>query len=587
MQFSAALQRGPRRGGGFSAGLPPTSGQRPGSAHPTLQHQPAGGPSRPSLSGNQSQAATAGAALSLPSTLAVALGALSPPAGGLLAQLTPTHGSLALPTPPPPGAAGLAGLLPLAASMGLQPSQLGSMAAALLQAQSSVLGTQQQHTPQGQQASEQQLAAAGKAAQGGQQGATAGSPPGVMPPPPPLQVLQQAEALQSMAAMLQAQASAIMNGTPSATPPAGVGQQPQQQSPGGAAATPACNLLPSAAAAAPPQEQHAPASLGNEAGQAQPAASLGAASVQSLPSLVGASAIQGHPLPPPTAHRAGRTPLPLQSFGGTPGALAGAVAAPPTVQSGAFPPPGPTLAAATPAQVAAAVSEMQGSAIQPAAAALVHPAAQRAEQPAAGSGLDAPAAAVASPLQQAASAVLGTAGPFSRSSDLDQVAEAERRRHAGDPPQPQAATIQELPTADVAAASQGGGMDGRGGTPGPPLPPAMPQDAAMLGGNSAFGDAVEPGAGATLPVPGCASLAAPSPAGRHLCWPLPLFPLPAPSRRCAIVRLRACRRSIAPVSRPAVPQMTKSRWRWSSRRLAGWRGRSSPPRTAPPRSWPR
>lgn len=225
--------------------------------------------------------------------------------------------------------------------------------------------------------------------------------------------------------------------------------------------------------------------------------------MQSLPSLVGASAIQGHPLPPPAAYRTGgaATPAPLQSFGGTPGPLAAAPAAPPTVQSGAFPAPGPL--AATPLHLPASVSEMQGSAIQPPLAALMQPTAQHVEQPAAGSGLDAIAAALAAPQQQAASAVFGSghaAGsprPFSPSSDLDPAAaEAGRRRYAGAPPQPQAATIQELPTADVAAASQGDGMDDGRATPGPPLPPAMPQEAAMLGGNSAFGDAMDLGAGA-------------------------------------------------------------------------------------------
>ncbi|KAL4424424.1 hypothetical protein ABPG77_005667 [Micractinium sp. CCAP 211/92] len=512
-----ALQRGQRRGGGLSAGLPPTSGQRPGSGHIHFP-QPAAaaaGPSRPSLSGTQSHAAAAAApALSLPSTMAVALGALSPPGGALLAQLTPTHGTLALPTPPPPAAAGLAGLFPLAASIGLQPSQLGSMAAALLQAQSSALGTQQQHSAQVQQPSGQQPAAAGKAAPDPRASA-GGAPVNGMPPPPPappLQVLQQAEALQSMAAMLQAQASAIMNGTPPAAPPAGgvLQQQGQGQaadlaavSPAGGAVSPAAAA---AAAAAPSSGQHqqqgAAAPLASEAGHPQPAASLGAASVQSLPSLVGASAIQGHPLPPPTAYRTGgaTTPPPLQSFGGTPGPYAAAAAAPLTVESGAFPAPRP-LAAATPHQMAAAVSDVQGSAIQPALAAQAQPAAQQAEQPAAGSGLDATAEAMAAPQQQAASAVLGSghaAGsprPFSRSFDLDPAAaEAERRRYAGEPPQPQAATIQELPTADVAAASQGGGTDGGRATPGPPLPPARPQEAAMLGGNSAFGDAMELGA---------------------------------------------------------------------------------------------
>ncbi|KAI7838466.1 hypothetical protein COHA_007729 [Chlorella ohadii] len=335
-EFSGPLpQLRVQRRGAFSAGLPPASGQRPS------QQQPLG-PSRPSLSAGQSHAA----GLSLPSTMAVALGALSPPGGpgGLLGQVTPPAGGLGLQAGQPPGSAGMASLLPLAASMGVPASQLGSMAAALLQAQSSVLGAQQAQHPAGQGGATQQV----QQQQQQQQ---------LLPPPP----------LHKPAAQ-QAQ------------------QQQQQQK---AAATPA-----------------------------------------------------GTPMLHPTA---------------------------------------------------TAVSEIRGSPVQPAAGV------QQQQQAEVAAAQPAPAeqqADLAAPQQQAASAVQGSgngAGSprrplVSPSPDPDQLAaEEERRRHEGDPPRPQAAVIVELPTADVAAASQGGGLPGG-------LPFAEPPEAAMLGGNSTFADAMELGA---------------------------------------------------------------------------------------------
>lgn len=402
--------------------------------------------------------------------MAVVQGVFSPP-GGLAQQLAPHgHGGLSLPTPQPPAygcSPGVGGLLPLAVSMGLPASHLGSMAAALLQAQSSVLGTQQQQQQQHQQSEQaaqqqqqqlQQLQAAQQqvaqaAHQAGQQAATSQT---AMPPPAPL---QQAEALQNMAAMLQAQASAIVSGSPCL--------QEQQEG----------------------EQQAAPGSGG-------------ATSAQSLPSLVGASAIQGHPLPPPFYGGAGATtPAPLQSFGG--GTPVAGGAAPPTVGSGAFAGPRRLQAAAMaatplPHPTATAVSEIHGSAVQPAAAALL------AQQAALEQGGGEPAAAgdLAALMQQATSAVLGSGhagghgghvSPRQRqrtSPHMDPqqaAAEEERRRHAGDLPQPQAAVIVELATADVA--SQGGGAGG----PGCGLLPAEPQEAAMLGGNSTFGEAMEVG----------------------------------------------------------------------------------------------
>ena len=383
--------------------------------------------------------------------------------------------ALGLPTPSPPGGAGMASLLPLAASMGVPPSQLGGMAAALLQAQSSVLGAQPlQHQPaQGgavqQQQQQQQLPPPPQQKpltphyleqQQQQQAAVDVTASQSMPPPAPLQALPQAEALQSMAAMLQAQASAIVGSGPALPPAAqqeGMQQQPQGAAQGG---------------------------------------SGGAASAQSLPSLVGASAIQGHPLPPPFHAAAAATPLALQSFGGGAPAAAGG-AAPPTVHSGAFMAPGPLAApAGTPLlhPTATAVSEIQGSALPPVAGAVQQPLEAAAQPAVAGQPPE-----LAAPLQQATSAVLGSGNGrggsprrqlVSPSPDPEQLAaEEERRRHAGDPPQPQAAVIVELPTADVAAASQGGGRPGG-------LPAAEPQEAAMLGGNSTFADAMELGAGA-------------------------------------------------------------------------------------------
>ena len=458
----------PRRGA-FSAGLPPASGQRPS------QQQPLG-PSRPSLSAGQSYAA----GMSLPSTMAVALGALSPPGGpgALLGQLTPPASGLGLQGTHPPGSAGMASLLPLAASMGVPASQLGSMAAALLQAQSSALGAQQaqQQAGQGggpqqaqlqQQQQQQQLpppphhkpvAQQQQQQQQMQQPGAAASQS--MPPPAPLQAMGQAEALQSVAAMLQAQTSAILGSGPALAP---IGQQEGGQ-----------------------LQQQVPAQGG----------SGGAASAQSLPSLVGASAIQGHPLPPPFHLGAAATPAPLQSFGGgTPAAAGGA--APATVHSGPFLAPGPLAApAGTPLlhPTATAVSEIRGSPELPAEG----PPQQQAEAAAANPVAPEQLPDLAAPLQQAASAVQGSGNGggsprrplVSPSPDPEQLAaEEERRRHAGDPPQPQAAIIVELPTADVAAASQGGGLPGG-------LPPAEPQEAAMLGGNSTFADAMDVGAGA-------------------------------------------------------------------------------------------
>ncbi len=470
-QFSGPLpQLRVQRRGAFSAGLPPASGQRPS------QQQPLG-PSRPSLSAGQSHAA----GLSLPSTMAVALGALSPPGGpgGLLGQVTPPTGGLGLQAGQPPGSAGMASLLPLAASMGVPASQLGSMAAALLQAQSSVLGAQQAQQPAGQggatqqvqqQQQQQQLLpppplhkpAAQQAQQQQQQQKAAASQS--MPPPAPLQALQQADALQSVVAMLQAQTSAIIGSGPALLPGGQQeGAQQQQQ-----------------------QQQQGPAQGG----------SGGAASAQSLPSLVGASAIQGHPLPPPFHAAAAVTPAPLQSFGGGTPAQAGG-AAPATMHSGPFLAPGPLAApAGTPMlhPTATAVSEIRGSPVQPATGV------QQQQQAEVAAAQPAPAeqqADLAAPQQQAASAVQGSgngAGSprrplVSPSPDPDQLAaEEERRRHEGDSPRPQAAVIVELPTADVAAASQGGGLPGG-------LPFAEPQEAAMLGGNSTFADAMELGAG--------------------------------------------------------------------------------------------
>ena len=362
-QFSgiAPQPRVPRRAAPFSAGaagLPPTSGQRPGQhQHQLYQQQAAAaGPSRPSLSGTQSHAATPGGPL--PSTLAVALGALSPPGHiGVVGQLTPQHGGFAVPSPQLPAssaAAGIGGLLPPGPSMGLPPSLLGGIAAPVLQGQSSMLGAQQQQQqPWGQVQPPQPQAPPPSPLQPPQhasQQATAATPF----PAQPLQALQHAETLQGLSAaalMLQAQASGIISAAPAA-PTAQQHQQPKQQ-PGlqmqhGGPSPTSGMTTPAAAGLQQQQQQQQQGAPGtSEAGQAQAqaAASQGAASAQSLPSLVGASAIQGHTLPPPF-HGAAATPVPLQSFGGTPAAGAAAAAAPATVHCGAFAAPGPLAAAA-------------------------------------------------------------------------------------------------------------------------------------------------------------------------------------------------------------------------------------------------
>jgi hypothetical protein len=165
---------------------------------------------------------------------------------------------------------------------------------------------------------------------------------------------------------------------------------------------------------------------------------------------------------------------------------------------------------------------MQGSAIAPAQQAAVlggavggeelqHPLAGSGGGEGGGSGGPAAACQAGSPdpppqqQQQAASVVLGGGGgnggsfepspPLTSPSQRGAAAEQEGQRwlHAGGSPEPQAAVITDLPTADVAAASHGG-MGGGAAT----RPAAVPQEAAMLGGVSTCAGALEMGGGEGL-----------------------------------------------------------------------------------------
>lgn len=267
----------------------------------------------------------------------------------------------------------------------------------------------------------------------------------LMPPPgvtQPLQQQQQQQYIQQqpLPAASQQEQAAVATPMPAAqgsslvVPPAQVAQ---------------LAALAAAHQATSTQAQAAEVTAGAlQAGSEAPQTSAGAPSVLSMPSLVGNSAIQGHPLPLPIYGSVGGAATTLAEQTPLMALNAGAAAVPATVQSGAVE-PASRLIAASPEPLAGTCDDTPRQ--------VVLSLEQRAQQPATSWVM------AAGPLhadQQAASMVEGRHSP----ANDDFAAAVEEAEAPLLPAEPQTAVIQELPVAEVMAASQQA-HSGRAGAP--------------------------------------------------------------------------------------------------------------------------